>query len=54
MLRLYGAGLSVNEIATHLNRSKQTISSQKSSAMRKLGLDSNASLYLYIQEVGLA
>ncbi|EJK99652.1 response regulator [Pseudomonas chlororaphis] len=54
VLRLYGAGLSVNEIATHLNRSKQTISSQKSSAMRKLGLDSNASLYLYIQEVGLA
>ncbi|BAV77275.1 DNA-binding response regulator, LuxR family [Pseudomonas chlororaphis subsp. aurantiaca] len=54
VLRLYGAGLSVNEIALHLNRSKQTISSQKSSAMRKLGLDNNASLYLYIQEVGLA
>ncbi|OLF51908.1 response regulator [Pseudomonas chlororaphis] len=53
VLRLYGAGLSVNEIALNLNRSKQTISSQKSSAMRKLGLDNNASLYLYIQEVGL-
>ncbi len=53
VLRLYGAGLSVNEIAVHLNRSKQTISSQKSNAMRKLGLDNNAALYLYIKEVGL-
>lgn len=54
VLRLYGNGLGVGEIAQRLARSKQTISAQKSSAMRKLGLDTNAGLYLYIQENGLA
>lgn len=54
VLRLYGSGLAVGEIAERLARSKQTISAQKSSAMRKLGLDTNAGLYLYIQENGLA
>lgn len=53
VLRLYGSGLTIGEIALHLNRSKQTISTQKISAMRKLGLDTNAALYLYIQENGL-
>ncbi|WXL24654.1 response regulator transcription factor [Ectopseudomonas mendocina] len=54
VLRLYGSGMSVNNIAQYLCRSKQTISTQKSSAMRKLGLDTSASLFLYIQEHGLA
>lgn len=54
VLRLYGSGLAIGEIAERLARSKQTISAQKSSAMRKLGLDTNAGLYLYIQENGLA
>ncbi|WP_285961965.1 response regulator [Pseudomonas tohonis] len=54
VLRLYGSGLAINEIAQRLCRSKQTISAQKTSAMRKLGLDTNAALYLYIQENGLA
>ncbi|EPL04938.1 response regulator [Pseudomonas sp. CF161] len=53
VLRLYGSGLTIGEIALLLNRSKQTISTQKISAMRKLGLDTNAALYLYIQEKGL-
>ena len=53
VLRLYGSGMTIGEIALHLNRSKQTISTQKISAMRKLGLDTNAALYLYIQENGL-
>ena len=53
VLRLYGSGMTIGEIALHLNRSKQTISNQKTSAMRKLGLDTNAALYLYIQENGL-
>lgn len=53
VLRLYGSGLTVGEIASRLSRSKQTISSQKCSAMRKLGLDTNAALYLYLQENGL-
>ncbi|MBE0762741.1 response regulator transcription factor, partial [Escherichia coli] len=50
----YGSGLAVGEIAIRLCRSKQTISAQKSSAMRKLGLDSNAGLFIYIRENGLA
>ncbi|AOE87582.1 response regulator transcription factor [Pseudomonas sp. TCU-HL1] len=54
VLRLYGAGLGVGEIAQRLMRTKQTISAQKTSAMRKLGLDTNAALFLYIQEHGLA
>ena len=54
VLRLYGSGLAVGEIAIRLCRSKQTISAQKSSAMRKLGLDSNAGLFIYIRENGLA
>lgn len=54
VLRLYGSGLSIGEIASQLARTKQTISAQKTSAMRKLGLDTNAALYLYIQEHGLA
>lgn len=54
VLRLYGGGLTVCEIAQRLNRSKQTISSHKCSAMRKLGLKTNAALYLYLQESGLS
>lgn len=54
VLRLYGTGMSIGAIAQHLCRSKQTISTQKSSAMRKLGLDTSASLFLYIQEHGLS
>lgn len=54
VLRLYGSGLAVGEITIRLCRSKQTISAQKSSAMRKLGLDSNAGLFIYIRENGLA
>ncbi|MDL5597198.1 response regulator [Bacillus subtilis] len=53
VLRLYGSGMAIGEIALHLNRSKQTISAQKSSAMRKLGIDTNAGLFHYIQEAGL-
>lgn len=54
VLRLLAAGRSVGEIATHLNRSKQTVSAQKVSAMRKLGLSNDAGLFLYLQEHGLA
>uniref|UniRef100_UPI00262B7AA3 response regulator transcription factor n=1 Tax=Pseudomonas sp. TaxID=306 RepID=UPI00262B7AA3 len=47
------AGRSVGEIATYLNRSKQTVSAQKVSAMRKLGLSNDAGLFIYLQEHGL-
>lgn len=53
VIRLIGQGLSVNEIAARLYRTKQTISAQKLSAMRKLGLDSDAALYLYLNQSGL-
>jgi two-component system capsular synthesis response regulator RcsB len=53
VLRLLAAGRSVGEIATHLNRSKQTVSAQKVSAMRKLGLANDAALFIYLQEHGL-
>ncbi|WP_410022053.1 MULTISPECIES: response regulator [unclassified Pseudomonas] len=54
VIRLLAAGMTVGEIATHLNRSKQTVSTQKVSAMRKLGLANDAALFIYGQEHGLA
>jgi len=52
--RLLAAGHTVSQIATLLNRSKQTVSTQKVSAMRKLGVANDAALYLYLQEHGLS
>lgn len=48
--RLFAAGLSVGQIAAAVNRSKQTVSAQKSTAMRKLGVPSDAALFIYLQE----
>ncbi|KUZ09319.1 hypothetical protein WL88_21305 [Burkholderia diffusa] len=45
VLRLYISGMSVGEIAARLNRTKQTISLQKSMAMQKLGVERDAELY---------
>lgn len=53
VIRLYVAGMTINDIATQLHRSKQTISSQKNSAMRKIGVTSDADLFKYSLEVGL-
>lgn len=52
--RLLAAGRTVGEIAARLCRSKQTVSAQKVSAMRKLGLPNDAALFLYLQEQGLS
>ena len=54
IIRLLAGGLTVGEIAAHLHRSKQTVSAQKVSAMRKLGLANDAALFIYVQEHGLA
>lgn len=54
VLRLLALGRSVGEIAAQLSRSKQTVSTQKISAMRKLGLANDAALFIYLQEHGLA
>ncbi|MFM0043889.1 response regulator transcription factor [Paraburkholderia sediminicola] len=54
VVRLYVSGMSVNEIADQLHRTKQTVSSQKSSAMRKLGIERDADLFRFAYETGLA
>lgn len=53
VVRLYASGLSVNEIAEQLHRTKQTISSQKASAMRKLGITRDADLFRFAFESGM-
>lgn len=50
VVRLYGAGLSVGEIAAQLHRSKQTISTQKTSAMKKLGIVRDLDLIRYAND----
>lgn len=47
IVRLFGAGMSVTEIARLWNRSVQTISTQKSSAMKKLGIKRDSDLIKY-------
>ena len=54
VIRLLAGCMTVGEIAAHLHRSKQTVSAQKVSAMRKLGLGNDAALFIYVQEHGLA
>lgn len=54
VVRLYVGGASVTEIAQQLNRTKQTVSSQKSSAMRKLGVSKDADLFRFAFESGVA
>lgn len=53
VVRLFASGLSVNEIADKLNRSKKTISTQKSSAMQKLGLERDVDVVRYAIACGL-
>lgn len=53
VIRLYVAGLSVNDIANQLKRTKQTVSSQKASAMRKMGITRDADLFRFAFETGL-
>lgn len=53
VISLYVNGESINAIAEKLQRSKQTISTQKVSAMRKLGIEADADLFKYAIELGL-
>ncbi|PKH18418.1 DNA-binding response regulator [Enterobacterales bacterium CwR94] len=52
VLRLLAQGKSINEIAAILKRTKQTISTQKKSAMNKLGTVSTAELLEYLHSAG--
>lgn len=49
----YAAGYSVTQIAASLERSVKTISAQKCTAMRKLGLRSDAELFRFAVEYGV-
>lgn len=53
VIKLYVSGTTINDIAKKLERSKQTISTQKVSAMRKLGIETDADLFKYAIELGL-
>ncbi|MEG3130418.1 response regulator transcription factor [Pantoea cypripedii] len=53
VLRLLLRGLTVNQIGEQLNRTKQTISTQKNSAMRKLGATNDYELFQCAQSLGL-
>jgi DNA-binding NarL/FixJ family response regulator len=52
VLRCYLGGMSVSEVATKFKRSIKTISTQKSSACRKLGVRTDAELFMLNREVG--
>nr|WP_322014298.1 response regulator transcription factor [Paraburkholderia sp. J12] len=54
VVRLYASGLTVNQIAERLKRSKKTISTHKHSAMAKLGFKSDTELLHYARDQGLA
>ncbi|GAB7536823.1 response regulator [Burkholderia sp. 22PA0099] len=54
VIRLFVSGMTVNQIAAQLKRSKQTISAQKNSAMRKLGVETDTDLIKYSIGAALA
>lgn len=51
VLRHFVSGMTVSEIARRLNRSVKTISTQKSSAMRKLGIDNDQQLVRFCSDI---
>ncbi len=53
VVALFISGLSVAEIALKLGRKKQTVSTQKINAMRKLGAESDAELHTFAADLGL-
>lgn len=53
VVRLLANGMSVTQVASYLHRSVKTISTQKTSAMQKLGLKSDSELFHYAQQQGL-
>ncbi|WP_447735603.1 response regulator [Aeromonas veronii] len=54
VVRLLASGMSVTQVAEYLHRSVKTISTQKKSAMLRLGLQSDSALFHYAKEQGLA
>ncbi|HDO1314433.1 response regulator transcription factor [Aeromonas veronii] len=52
VVRLLATGMSVTQVADYLHRSVKTISTQKKSAMTRLGLQSDSELFQYAKEHG--
>ena len=53
VIRLYAEGLTVTEISDRIGRSRKTVSAQKATAMKRLGLQRNADIYRYAVSHGL-
>jgi len=53
VFQLYAQGMPIGEIALRLGRSAKTISTQKRSTMRKLGLESERDLMEFAMQIGL-
>ncbi|RQG99870.1 response regulator transcription factor [Paraburkholderia dinghuensis] len=53
VFQLYAQGMPIREIASRLGRSAKTISTQKRSTMRKLGLESERDLMDFAKQIGL-
>ncbi|SMG40110.1 response regulator [Paraburkholderia susongensis] len=53
VVRLFVSGMTIKEISELLSRSIKTISTQKNTAMRKLGIDRDSELFQYAQSNGL-
>jgi len=53
VVRLFVSGMTITEIAGQLKRSIKTISTQKNTAMRKLGIERDSELFQYAQSNGL-
>lgn len=53
VVRLLASGMSVTQVADHLHRSVKTISTQKKSAMLRLGISSDSALFEYAKSSGL-
>ncbi|MBL0609280.1 response regulator [Aeromonas jandaei] len=53
VVRLLASGMSVTQAADYLHRSIKTISTQKKSAMQRLGISSDSALFEYARSSGL-
>ena len=53
VVRLFVSGMTIKEISEQFNRSFKTISTQKNTAMRKLGIERDSELFQYAQSNGL-
>jgi len=54
VVRLYAGGMAVSEIACKLGSSIKTVSTQKTAALRKLGLARETDLFQYLRTSGLS